>query len=140
MRCRRVFVWIGAMLTVFFITGLLSAYLIAKPIKLDEKEITYYTSVAKKAWYDGIESIEKVDDVCVLIDLTKKEIQVKPFKDNKQSVTVSFRNMQCSYVINKPAVSFWGCFIFYGTAFTFLVWVIINIINGYKTANKKVLL
>lgn len=36
MRCRRVFVWIGAMLTVFFITGLLSAYLIAKPIKLDE--------------------------------------------------------------------------------------------------------
>ena len=54
MRCRRVFVWIGAMLTVFFITGLLSAYLIAKPIKLDENEVTYYTSVAKKAWYEGM--------------------------------------------------------------------------------------
>lgn len=127
MKYRKFFMRTSVILGIFLITGLISASLIAKPINLDEKEITYYANVAKKAWYEGLNSIEKDDDVRVSINLYKKEIKVESLNANKQSVTVNFRNSEASYVVNKPLISFWGCFFFYGLVFTCAIYITISL-------------
>lgn len=128
MKYRKFFMRASVILGIFLLTGLISACLIAKPIELDEKEITYYTNVAKKVWYEGLNTIEKSDDVRISINLDEKEIKVEPLNANKQSVTVSFKNSEASYVINKPVVSFWGCFFFYGIVFTCTIYITISLI------------
>lgn len=106
-----------ALLLVCAITGLITANSIAKPVLLTDEEISHYTDTAETAWYKGLASIKEHEDIDVECNLSKQEVQIFPFNTNKQSLTVNFSNTTQTVTINRPVVSFWGCFFFYGIVF-----------------------
>ena len=73
MKCRRIFLQIYVILVICIVTGLVFATVIAKPIKLTQEEIDYYTSTAEKVWYKGLESLEEDDSIHVEVDLSEKK-------------------------------------------------------------------
>lgn len=125
MKCRRIFLRVCAILCICIITGWITAYLIAKPINLTDKEIRYYTTTAEKVWYEGLCSVEEDDCIDITFKLSEKKVQVSPNNTNKQSVTVDFSSSENSITVNDPVVSFWGCFFFYGAFFGLIIYGII---------------
>lgn len=115
MKCRRIFLQIYVILVICIVTGLVLATVIAKPIKLTQEEIDYYTSTAEKLWYKGLESLEEDDSIHVKVYLIEKKVQVLPNNTQKESVTVYFLQTMTVYTVNEPAVNFTACFLFYGT-------------------------
>ena len=114
MKCRKFFIKLCAPLFICTIVGLITACIIAKPISLTEEEISYYTNTAEKVWYNGLERIQK-----------DNKVQVLPINTNKQSITVIFSDSEKIITVNKPIVSFWGCFLFYGIYFGIIIYGII---------------
>ena len=132
-----------AFLVVCAIAGIISANLIAKPVFLTNEEIIYYTDTAEIAWYDGLSFIKEYEDIDVECNLDKRQVHIIPFNKNKQSLTVTFYADTQTVTINKPVVSFWGCFFFYGLFFGYFAFVILyllflgikHVIHSYKSKN-----
>ena len=118
-----------AFLIVCAIVGLISANFIAKPVLLTDEEIRHYTDTAETAWYEGLSSITEHDEIDVKCNLNKQEVYISPFNTNKQSLTVNFSNTTQTVTINKPVVSFWGCFFFYGILFGSLTYLLLLLLT-----------
>ena len=114
-----------AFLAVCAIVGFISANIIAKPVLLTDEEIRHYTDTAETAWYEGLASIKEHEEIDVECNLNKQEVYVFPFNTNKQSLTVNFSDNTQTVTINKPVVSFWGCFFFYGILFGSLTYLLL---------------
>lgn len=114
-----------AYLIVCAIVGLISANFIAKPVLLTAEEIRHYTDTAETAWYDGLGSIKEHKEINVECNLSKQEVYISSFNTNKQSLTVNFSNNTQTVTINKPVVSFWECFFFYGILFGSLTYLLL---------------
>lgn len=125
MKCRKTFISMCEILCTCIITGFVAACIIAKPIKLTEDEILYYTNVAEKVWYEGIGSVEEDESINLTFNLNEKKVQVSPNNTNKQSITVHFSGSEGLTIINDPVVSFSGCFFFYGVFFGLIIYGII---------------
>lgn len=122
------FMEICALIMVCIIAGLITANLIAKPVFLTNEEIHYYTDTAETAWYKGLSSITEYEEIDVETNLEKHQVHIIPFNKNKQSLTVTFSTDTPVVTINKPVVSFWGCFFFYGLFFGFVAFVILYLL------------
>lgn len=116
---------ICAFLIVCTITGLITANLIAKPIKLTQAEVDYYVKTAETIWYEGFDSVEFDDTICIEYHLKEKQIEVLPINGNKQSITVNFHEPESLVTINKTVVKFWGCVGFYGILFGSIIYGVI---------------
>lgn len=125
MKFLKSFFQICSFLIVCTIVGLISANIIAKPVFLTDEEIRHYTDTAKTAWYQGLASIEEYEEIDVECNLNKQEVYVFPFNNNKQSLTVNFSDDIQTITINKPIVSFWGCFFFYGILFGSIAYLLL---------------
>lgn len=138
MKCRKIFLHICAILCICIITGLVLAYITAKPINLTDEEIIYYTDTAEKVWYEGLCYVEEDDSIHVMPNLSEKKVQVAPNNTKKQSVTVDFSSSEKSITVNDPVVSFWGCFLFYGAFFGLIIYGAICLcISTAKEKHKK---
>ncbi len=138
MKYRKKVLRICAFLCICIITGWITANIIAKPIYLTDKEIIYYTDIAKKVWYEGLESVEEDDSIYITFDLAGKKVNITPQNGTNQSVTADFSSSELSITVNDPVVSFWGCFFFYGTIFGLIIYVIIDLgIFIVKESKKK---
>ena len=122
MKCRRIFLLVCAILCICIIPGFVIACLRAKPINLTDEEISYYTTIAEKVWYEGLCSVEEDDCIDVKFNLSEKKVQVLSNNTNKQSVTVDFSSSENSITVNDPVVSFWGCFFFYSAFFGLIIY------------------
>ena len=122
------FLEICALIIVCIIAGFITANLIAKPIFLTNEEIHYYTDTAETAWYEGLSSITEYEEIDVETNLDKHQVHIIPFNKNKQSLTVTFSTDTPIVTTNKPVVSFWGCFFFYGLFFGFFAFVILYLL------------
>lgn len=125
---KKKFLWINlSVVTVLFIvTGLITALILASPIKLTQDEIDYYTETAENIWYNGLHSITPNDDIVIKYDLDDKTVRVSDIDTAKQSVTVDFSGDVNKVTINKPQASFIGCFLFFGFIWTLIIYVVIN--------------
>lgn len=117
MKSRKTIIQVTQLLCICIIAGLISAYIIAKPIFLTQTEISYYTDIAEKVWFEGTNAIEEDDSIYIKLQLEDKKVQVLPIDLNKQSVTVDFSNSTESILVNEPVTSFAECFFFYGAFF-----------------------
>ena len=125
MKFLKSFFQICSFLIVCTIVGLISANIIAKPVFLTDEEICHYTDTAQTAWYEGLASIKEHEEIDVECNLNKQEVYVFPFNTNKQSLTVNFSDDIQTVTINKPVVSFWGCFFFYGIVFGSIAYLLL---------------
>ena len=125
MKCQKKFLQICVLLCICIITGLVTACIIAKPINLTDEEILYYTNTAEKVWYEGLHSVEQDDSINITFNLNEKKVQILPNNTNKQSLTVDFSSSENSITVVDSAVSFWGCFFFYGTFFGLIIYGLI---------------
>lgn len=123
-------------LNLFIICGLITALLIALPIKLTEEETNYYTETAKNVWYNGLQSVSYDDDIVIKYSLKDKTVSVFDKDTNKQSITVNFSSNNDKVTINKPLTSFIACFLFYGFLWTILITFFTSIIV-YKFQHSK---
>ena len=124
-------------LIVCTIAGLIIAYNIAKPIKLTDSEINYYTEVAEKVWFEGLSEVEADDNIVIKFQLKEKKVKIFPIDSAKESITVNFSNYIREVTVNDPIVSFWGCFVFYGFVFgTILYFVICFVIFIVKKSRR----
>ena len=137
MKSRKKILKICAFLIICTITGLITANIIAKPIKLTQAEIDYYVETAETIWYEGFDSIKTDESIYIEYHLKEKEIEVFSTNGNKQSISVSFHESEKLVIVNEPIVSFWGCFVFYGLIFGFIIYQAICCIIFIVKQRKK---
>ena len=112
-------------LLICILVGCISATTIVAPIDLTFEEIHYYVDTAETVWHEGLEAVKEYDEIEIKCDLKNREVKIVPNNTLKKSITVNFSNTQKSISINKPIVSYWGCFIFYGFFFGTIAYMII---------------
>ena len=136
---KKKFLWINLSLgvTLFIVTGLITALIIALPINLTKDEISYYTETAENVWYKGLHSISQDDDIAIKYDLEDKTVRVSGIAPNKQSITVDFSENDRKVTTNKPQTSFIGCFFVYGIFWTLCITFISSMIVGFIQEYKK---